>query len=125
MTLKILKDETIISQKYGPIRLTSGTEIEPLDLGLDKVTVDSLIGRGVAIALEATLTAPAGADMPVIHASPAAVTLAEEHEIDLSAVVGTGKEGNILKSDVETLPFEKPVSSPEVDAPKTETRRRK
>ena len=48
MTLHILKDETLISQKYGPVRLTSGTDINPHELGFDEVAINSLIGRGVA-----------------------------------------------------------------------------
>jgi len=38
-----------------------------------------------------------------LRASSAAVDLAEEHEIDLSAVNGSGKGGTIIKSDVEKL----------------------
>lgn len=40
---------------------------------------------------------------PEFNATPDAVALAEEHNIDLAKVTGTGKDGRILKSDVEAL----------------------
>lgn len=48
MILHILKDEVLISPKHGPVRLQSGSEINPSDLGFDEVTINSLIGRGIA-----------------------------------------------------------------------------
>lgn len=42
------------------------------------------------------------AETPEIDVTPAAAELAEAEGIDLSALEGTGKEGRILKSDVES-----------------------
>lgn len=41
-----------------------------------------------------------------LKATPAALELAEESGVDLSSVDGSGKEGTILKSDVEKLILE-------------------
>lgn len=46
--LRILRDETIITDKFGPVRLQAGQEISPAEYALDSVAVNSLIGRGLA-----------------------------------------------------------------------------
>lgn len=38
-----------------------------------------------------------------LRATPAALELAKEHEIDLSAVDGSGKDGTVVKKDIEQL----------------------
>lgn len=38
-----------------------------------------------------------------VQCDPRCGCLAEEHNIDLAKVTGTGKDGRILKSDVEAL----------------------
>lgn len=38
-----------------------------------------------------------------VNATPAAIELAEEMGVDLSEVEGTGKDGSILKGDVEAF----------------------
>lgn len=40
-------------------------------------------------------------EAPEIDITPAAAELAEEHDLDLTSIEGTGKDGRILKSDVQ------------------------
>jgi len=47
--------------------------------------------------------AASAAEAEEIRITDAARELAEEHNIDISEVEGTGKDGNILKSDIEAL----------------------
>lgn len=44
-----------------------------------------------------------GDDVPPADASPQAVKLADEYGIDLSEVKGTGRDGKIIKKDIDAL----------------------
>ena len=58
-------------------------------------------------------SAPADAQIQAaLAANPAAKKLAEENHIDLASVTGTGKDGRILKEDVQNA-----ISAPKVTAP--------
>jgi pyruvate/2-oxoglutarate dehydrogenase complex dihydrolipoamide acyltransferase (E2) component len=50
-----------------------------------------------------------------VNASDAAKRLAEEHEIDLSTIEGTGKDGRIIDTDVESVVEEQDDSNQEGD----------
>lgn len=70
--LRILRDETIITDKFGPVRLQVGQEISPAEYALDDLAVSSLIGRGLALDLSPTLPQPVEELSPeIISASPA------------------------------------------------------
>lgn len=49
----------------------------------------------------AAAPAPDAAEAASVDITPVARTLAEEHGFDLGAIQGTGKDGRILKSDVD------------------------
>ena len=51
-----------------------------------------------------------------VDATPSAVALAEEREIDLDGVEGSGVDGRVVKSDVEALVL--PKLGPEAPLPK-------
>ena len=48
-------------------------------------------------------TPPPSFDEPDIAATDSAWLLAQEHDIDLAEVEGTGKDGRVIRSDVESL----------------------
>lgn len=88
----------------------SFTEVEIVDIDLDGVAAPSVEEEDVALE-EAPDEADEGAaeeaveeeqaEAPEIDITPAAAELAEEHDLELTSIDGTGKDGRILKSDVQ------------------------
>ncbi|MGB0225401.1 MAG: 2-oxoglutarate dehydrogenase complex dihydrolipoyllysine-residue succinyltransferase [Litorivicinaceae bacterium] len=85
----------------------------------DIVLSQELIGKIEAVAVaslsEKDAKAPAPADAQIqaaLAANPAAKKLAEENHIDLASVTGTGKDGRILKEDVQNA-----ITAPKATAP--------
>jgi pyruvate dehydrogenase E2 component (dihydrolipoamide acetyltransferase) len=62
---------------------------------------------------------PAGTDAEGrrIKASPLARRIAQEHEVDLAVVDGSGPEGRIVRRDVEARIEERETGAPETEAP--------
>ncbi|MFQ5746057.1 MAG: 50S ribosomal protein L21 [Gemmatimonadota bacterium] len=90
-------------QKFTEVRVVS------IDLGTGKPAAKK--ARKPAAGPAAKVETPArkpetpapkpAAEAKAVEATPAAAALAEEHGIDLSTIEGSGKEGRILKGDVE------------------------
>ena len=68
-----------------------------------QITVTDIDAKDVSKQATEALAAASGASEP----SDAVKALAEEHEIDLDTIVGTGANGNIVKKDVEAAIKEK------------------
>jgi len=79
----------------------AGTEAEVEAEPESPAEVASETGAGDAA--EEAEEAEAEPEVEPIEATSAAGELAEEHGLDLSAIEGTGKDGRILKSDVESV----------------------
>jgi pyruvate dehydrogenase E2 component (dihydrolipoamide acetyltransferase) len=76
----------------------------PADQAVDVGSVLARIRTGVAAAEPlATVPAPVPSSDVGGRASPVAQRLAQEHQIDLNRVQGTGPNGRILREDVEAL----------------------
>lgn len=90
----------------------SFTEVEIVDIDLDGVAPPSTEEADVEVE-EAPDETEAAVDVDEeaveedqdeaseIDITPAAAELAEEHDLDLTSIEGTGKDGRILKSDVQ------------------------
>ena len=104
-------------------RKTEDDRIAPQASAKSPATTDAPSANGSAViaAPVATLAAPNGNDR--IIATPIAKRIAEERGIDLRAVSGTGPEGRITKSDVESFkgavaaPVATPSAQPAQPAP--------
>ncbi len=92
----------------------------------DVVSSQELIGKIEASAVASTSekhaetsSAPAGDSQmqAALAANPAAKKLAEENNIDLASVTGTGKDGRILKEDVQNAIASTKATAPTTSAP--------
>ena len=86
------------------------------DIVLSQELIGKIEAGAVASPLEKdanALSAPADAQIQAaLAANPAAKKLAEENHIDLASVTGTGKDGRILKEDVQNA-----ITAPKATAP--------
>ena len=86
------------------------------DIVLSQELIGKIEAGAVASPLEKdanALSAPADAQtQAALAANPAAKKLAEENHIDLASVTGTGKDGRILKEDVQNA-----ITAPKATAP--------
>lgn len=57
---------------------------------------------------------------PTLEVTPAAEELAEEYGIDVDEIEGSGKQGRVLKGDVEDVLEEMTASEPEADESEAE-----
>lgn len=92
-----------------------------------KVLVGAVVGRIVPGKVSAAAPAPspipnvpvpAQAKAPIQSASPSARQLAEEHGIETSRLVGTGREGRVIKEDVNAAISSAKTGPVSAEAPK-------
>ena len=76
---------------------------------IGKIEVGAVVASTFEKRVEAAPTAESHLDTAVV-ANPAARKLAEENNIDLASVSGTGKDGRILKEDVQNAMTEAPAA---------------
>ena len=81
---------------------------------IGKIEVDALVASTLEKRVEAAPAAESHLDTAVV-ANPAARKLAEENNIDLASLSGTGKDGRILKEDVQNA-----MTAPAADTPVAE-----
>lgn len=100
MLIKVLR-----THPHGGQHRKAGTTYECPD---KKAKVLIMIGKAEKYSttqgiVERTTSMVAG-DVPrAVEATPAAIRMAEDHGIDLTAVQGTGQDGKITKTDLEKL----------------------
>lgn len=87
--------------------VAGGVVLELLCANGSVVPVGTVIARvgDVEAQQTATSSVPAGSDTPASSypASPVAVRLAAEHNVDLTNVAGSGLRGRVMRNDVETV----------------------
>ena len=76
---------------------------------IGKIEVGAVVARTLEKRVEAAPAAESNLDTVVV-ANPAARKLAEENNIDLASLSGTGKDGRILKEDVQNAMTEAPAA---------------
>ena len=76
---------------------------------IGKIEVGAVVASTLEKRVEAAPAAESNLDTVVV-ANPAARKLAEENNIDLASVSGTGKDGRILKEDVQNAMTEAPAA---------------
>ena len=81
---------------------------------IGKIEVGAVVARTLEKRVEAAPAAESNLDTVVV-ANPAARKLAEENNIDLASLSGTGKDGRILKEDVQNA-----MTAPAADTPVAE-----
>ena len=81
---------------------------------IGKIEVGAVVARTLEKRVEAAPAAESNLDAVVV-ANPAARKLAEENNIDLASLSGTGKDGRILKEDVQNA-----MTAPAADTPVAE-----
>ena len=81
---------------------------------IGKIEVGAVVARTLEKRVEAAPAAEPHLDTVVV-ANPAARKLAEENNIDLASLSGTGKDGRILKEDVQNA-----MTAPAADTPVAE-----
>ena len=81
---------------------------------IGKIEVGAVVARTLEKRVEAAPAAESNLDTVVV-ANPAARKLAEENNIDLASLSGTGKDGRILKEDVQNA-----MTVPAADTPVAE-----
>ena len=81
---------------------------------IGKIEAGPVVASTLAKRVEAAPAAESNADAAVV-ANPAARKLAEENNIDLASLSGTGKDGRILKEDVQNA-----MTAPAADTPVAE-----
>ena len=81
---------------------------------IGKIEVGAVVARTLEKRVEPAPAAESNLDTVVV-ANPAARKLAEENNIDLASLSGTGKDGRILKEDVQNA-----VTAPAADTPVAE-----
>jgi pyruvate dehydrogenase E2 component (dihydrolipoamide acetyltransferase) len=81
--------------------VSSGTIIELCYTEGDEIPIGSVIARLGDKSEQSTSIESSGTRSPQKPVSPVASRIAQEHDIDLSNVVGTGSGGKITKQDVE------------------------
>ena len=81
---------------------------------IGKIEVGAVVARTLEKRVEAAPAAESHLDTVVV-ANPAARKLAEENNIDLASLSGTGKDGRILKEDVQNA-----MTAPAADTPVAE-----
>lgn len=106
----------------GEIFFEAGTivDVDEMSANHKGFSAGNLIRQGRAVQIEVAEVVEEVEEPEVeeISASPAAIALAAEHQIDLSSVEGTGKGGNITKSDIQSIVDSLPVE--EEDEPSLE-----
>jgi 2-oxoglutarate dehydrogenase E2 component (dihydrolipoamide succinyltransferase) len=124
----VSRDELLVDIETDKVVLeivapADGTLTELVKNEGDIVLTEELIAYFEAGAVEAVAAAPVEASAstaaPVSEQllSPAARKLAEENKVDLSLLVGTGKDGRITKEDVVAYVKNKPAAAPVKAAP--------
>lgn len=70
------------------------------------------LATAATIPITPTTTKPANANQGRIFATPLAKRIANQNNIDLSAIQGSGPHGRIIKADVENTPTGMPAKAP-------------
>ncbi len=100
-----LRDELLdTGNPHGisPVRYAEPTDL--LSAQNKKLMLDLLIELGLVThqqAVDCLSTAPPAPPEEEFRISPAAMELAVEHELDPTAIHGTGKDGSVTKADVQ------------------------